>query len=146
VTAAGVHALRDEYTRVLAAETLKRERTLSGLVNQTSEQVFSLLTQSHRRGFASTSVNGSVQRKKGSIRRRANVCFHHQKRELSAGAAVGLPGRVQAGRHKGAGLPTAATLRQSAKLGLPKFREQISSSSRSLKTLACARFRPLMFS
>jgi hypothetical protein len=40
LTAAGVHALRDEYTRtieparVLAAETLKLERTLSDLVNQ----------------------------------------------------------------------------------------------------------------
>ena len=39
-TAAGVHALRDEYTRTieparaLAAETLKLERTLSDLVNQ----------------------------------------------------------------------------------------------------------------
>jgi hypothetical protein len=40
LTAAGVHGLRDEYTRTLAparalaAETLKRERTLSDLVNQ----------------------------------------------------------------------------------------------------------------
>ena len=40
LTAAGVHALRDEYTRTieparaLAAETLKLERTLSDLVNQ----------------------------------------------------------------------------------------------------------------
>jgi hypothetical protein len=40
LTAAGVHALRDEHTRtieparVLAAETLKLERTLSDLVNQ----------------------------------------------------------------------------------------------------------------
>jgi hypothetical protein len=39
-TAAGVHALRDEYTRTieparaLAAETLNLERTLSDLVNQ----------------------------------------------------------------------------------------------------------------
>ena len=40
LTAAGVHALRDEYTRTiaparaLAAEALKQERTLSDLVNQ----------------------------------------------------------------------------------------------------------------
>jgi hypothetical protein len=40
LTAAGVHALRDEYTRTieparaLAAETLKLERALSDLVNQ----------------------------------------------------------------------------------------------------------------
>jgi hypothetical protein len=40
LTAAGVHALRDEYTRsveparALAAETLTLERTLSDLVNQ----------------------------------------------------------------------------------------------------------------
>ena len=40
LTAAGVHALRDEYTRTieparaLATETLKLERTLSDLVNQ----------------------------------------------------------------------------------------------------------------
>jgi hypothetical protein len=40
LTAAGVHALRDEYTRTieparaLAAETLTLERTLSDLVNQ----------------------------------------------------------------------------------------------------------------
>ena len=40
LTAAGVHALRDEYTRniaparALAAETLNLERTLSDLVNQ----------------------------------------------------------------------------------------------------------------
>jgi hypothetical protein len=40
LTAAGVHALRDEYTRTiaparaLAAETLKLESTLSDLVNQ----------------------------------------------------------------------------------------------------------------
>ncbi len=40
VTAAGIHALRAEYTRrieparALAAETLKLERTLSDLVNQ----------------------------------------------------------------------------------------------------------------
>jgi hypothetical protein len=40
LTAAGVHALRDEYTRTieparaLAAETLKLERTLSDHVNQ----------------------------------------------------------------------------------------------------------------
>jgi hypothetical protein len=40
LTAAGLHALRDEYTRTitparaLAAETLKLERTLSDLVNQ----------------------------------------------------------------------------------------------------------------
>ena len=40
LTAAGVHGLRDEYTRTieparaLAAETLSLERTLSGLVNQ----------------------------------------------------------------------------------------------------------------
>ena len=40
LTAAGVHGLRDEYTRTieparaLAAETLKLERTLSDLVNQ----------------------------------------------------------------------------------------------------------------
>jgi hypothetical protein len=40
LTSAGVHALRDEYTRTieparaLAAETLKLERTLSDLVNQ----------------------------------------------------------------------------------------------------------------
>jgi hypothetical protein len=40
LTAAGVHALRAEYTRTieparaLAAETLKLERTLSALVNQ----------------------------------------------------------------------------------------------------------------
>src|ERR1035438_3437745 len=40
LTAAGVHTLRDEYTRTiepsraLAAETLKLERTLSDLVNQ----------------------------------------------------------------------------------------------------------------
>jgi hypothetical protein len=40
LTAAGVHALREEYTstiepaRALAAETLKLERTLSDLVNQ----------------------------------------------------------------------------------------------------------------
>ena len=40
LTAAGVHALRDEYTRTieparaLAVETLKLERTLSDLVNQ----------------------------------------------------------------------------------------------------------------
>ena len=40
LTAAGVHGLRDEYTRTietahaLAAETLKLERTLSELVNQ----------------------------------------------------------------------------------------------------------------
>jgi hypothetical protein len=40
LSAAGVHALRDEYTRTiaparaLAAETLKLERTLSDLVNQ----------------------------------------------------------------------------------------------------------------
>ena len=40
MTAAGVHGLRDEYirtiepARALAAETLKRERTLSDLVNQ----------------------------------------------------------------------------------------------------------------
>ncbi|MCX6913560.1 MAG: hypothetical protein NT167_11015 [Verrucomicrobia bacterium] len=40
LTAAGVHGLRDEYTRTieparaLAAETLKVERTLSDLVNQ----------------------------------------------------------------------------------------------------------------
>jgi hypothetical protein len=40
LTAAGVHALRDEHTRaleparVLAAETLKLERALSDLVNQ----------------------------------------------------------------------------------------------------------------
>jgi hypothetical protein len=40
LTAAGVHALRDEYTRTiaparaLAAETLNLERTLSDLVNQ----------------------------------------------------------------------------------------------------------------
>ena len=40
LTAAGVHALRNEYTRTieparaLAAETLKLERTLSDLVNQ----------------------------------------------------------------------------------------------------------------
>jgi hypothetical protein len=42
LTAAGVHALRDEYTRsieparALAAETLTLERTLSDLVNQAS--------------------------------------------------------------------------------------------------------------
>jgi hypothetical protein len=41
-TAAGAHALRDEYTRTiapscsLAAETLKLKRTLSDLVNQAS--------------------------------------------------------------------------------------------------------------
>ena len=40
LTAAGLHALRDEYTRTieparaLAAETLNLERTLSDLVNQ----------------------------------------------------------------------------------------------------------------
>jgi hypothetical protein len=40
LTAAGVHALRDEYTRTieparaLAAETLKLERALGDLVNQ----------------------------------------------------------------------------------------------------------------
>ncbi len=40
LTAAGLHALRDEYTRTivparaLAAETLTLERTLSDLVNQ----------------------------------------------------------------------------------------------------------------
>ena len=40
LTAAGVHALQDEYTRTIeparafAAETLKLERTLSDLVNQ----------------------------------------------------------------------------------------------------------------
>jgi hypothetical protein len=40
LTAAGVHALRDEYTRsiepprALAAETLKLERTLNDLVNE----------------------------------------------------------------------------------------------------------------
>jgi hypothetical protein len=40
LTAAGLHALRDEYirtiepARALAAETLKLERTLSDLVNQ----------------------------------------------------------------------------------------------------------------
>ena len=40
VTAAGVHALRDEYTRAIqpsrarAAKTFKLERTLSDLVNQ----------------------------------------------------------------------------------------------------------------
>ena len=40
LTAAGIHALRDEYTRTieptraLAAETLALERTLSDLVNQ----------------------------------------------------------------------------------------------------------------
>ena len=34
LTAAGLHALRDEYTRALAAETLNLERTLSDLVNQ----------------------------------------------------------------------------------------------------------------
>ena len=40
LTAAGVHGLREEYTRIieparaLAAETLKLERTLSDLVNQ----------------------------------------------------------------------------------------------------------------
>ena len=34
LTAPGLYALRDEYTRALAAETLKLERTLSDLVNQ----------------------------------------------------------------------------------------------------------------
>jgi hypothetical protein len=40
LTAAGIHALRDEYTRTidparaLAAETLRLERTLSDLINQ----------------------------------------------------------------------------------------------------------------
>lgn len=32
--AAGLHALRDEHTRALAAETLTQERTLGALVNQ----------------------------------------------------------------------------------------------------------------
>jgi hypothetical protein len=34
LTAAGLQALREEYTRTLAAETLTLERTLSDLVNQ----------------------------------------------------------------------------------------------------------------
>ena len=44
LTAAGVHALRDEYTRTiaparaLAAETLKLERALSDLGNQACDQ------------------------------------------------------------------------------------------------------------
>ena len=51
LTAAGVHGLRDEYTRTiaparaLAAETLKLERTLSDLVNQVQVSVLTIDTK-----------------------------------------------------------------------------------------------------
>jgi len=57
LTAAGVHALRDEYTRTieparaLGAETLTLERTLSDLVNQAFTRAASITSGRARKQF-----------------------------------------------------------------------------------------------